>query len=515
MASVKTLPNLTSGRLLARSTLWNLLGQILPGIVGLFAIPPLVHGLGVDRFGLLSLAWILIGYFSLFDLGLGRAVTKLIADKLGANETAAIPPLAWTSLVLMLVLGVAGGIFILVIGPPAAYRLLKISPELQQETLHSILLLATAVPAVTVTSGLRGILEAQQQFRILNLIRIPMGVYFFLGPLLALPFSHTITAAIGVLVVGRFVGGAVHVIACFHAMPALKANFVFQRSLMSPLLSFGGWMTVSGILSPFMVYVDRFLIGMFLSLSAVTYYSAPSDVIIRLWIVPWSVAGVLFPALAMSLSQDQARAGLLLARGTKYTFLAIFPVILGIVGFAPEALRFWLGPVFAQNSSSVMRLIAAGVLVNCVGHMAFTLIQSAGRPDITAKLHLIELPTYSVTLFILVKLYGLEGAAAAFLLRLAADAIISFFFAYKLLPEPSGFPLKLAGAMLAGLALLCAAAWSHSIALRLAIFLGGNLLLAVIGYRTLAPEERNFILGRWRGEERSFHPVPALRDPGD
>ncbi|HLJ29909.1 MAG TPA: hypothetical protein VKY85_24590 [Candidatus Angelobacter sp.] len=61
--------NLTSGRFLARNTIWNLLGQLLPMAVAVVAIPPVIRGLGIPRFGVLSLAWIVIGYFSLFDLG--------------------------------------------------------------------------------------------------------------------------------------------------------------------------------------------------------------------------------------------------------------------------------------------------------------------------------------------------------------------------------------------------------------------------------------------------------------
>src|SRR5713101_3770903 len=111
----KSNASLTGGRLLARNTIWNLLGQLLPMAVGVVAIPPLVRGLGIDRFGLLSLVWIVIGYFSLFDLGMGRALTKLVADKLGANEEKSIPPLAWTSLLLMFLVGVLGSLFTLLI----------------------------------------------------------------------------------------------------------------------------------------------------------------------------------------------------------------------------------------------------------------------------------------------------------------------------------------------------------------------------------------------------------------
>src|SRR5258708_27686898 len=105
MNSSTVKPNLTGGRLLARNRIWNLLGLVSPLLVGLVAVPILIRAMGVTRFGVLSLAWIVIGYFSLFDLGIGRAVTKLIADKLAAHEEHSIPPLAWASLLLLLVLG--------------------------------------------------------------------------------------------------------------------------------------------------------------------------------------------------------------------------------------------------------------------------------------------------------------------------------------------------------------------------------------------------------------------------
>ena len=63
---------LTSGSLLARNTIWNLVGQVAPMCVALFAIPVLIRHIGTDRFAILTIAWMVVGYFSLFDLGLGR-----------------------------------------------------------------------------------------------------------------------------------------------------------------------------------------------------------------------------------------------------------------------------------------------------------------------------------------------------------------------------------------------------------------------------------------------------------
>ena len=148
--------HLTSGRLLARNTVWNLVGSGAPMVVAVFCIPILIHGLGTERFGVLTLAWTLIGYASLFDLGLGRALTQLVARKLGAGEEKDVPGLVWTSLALMLLLGVLGAGVVGLSSPWLVHRALNVPAELQREALESFYLLGLAVPVVICTTGLRG-----------------------------------------------------------------------------------------------------------------------------------------------------------------------------------------------------------------------------------------------------------------------------------------------------------------------------------------------------------------------
>ena len=87
MAKSKINPTneLISGTRLARNSALNLLGLCSPLLVAIVAIPILIRGLGTDRFGVLTLVWVVIGYSSLFDLGLSRALTKIVAEKLGAG----------------------------------------------------------------------------------------------------------------------------------------------------------------------------------------------------------------------------------------------------------------------------------------------------------------------------------------------------------------------------------------------------------------------------------------------
>lgn len=493
--------HLTSGRLLARNTVWNIVGQVLPMAVGVVAIPPLVRLLGVDRFGLLSLAWIVIGYFSLFDLGMGRALTKLVADKLGGNEEQSIPSLVWTSLLLLLLLGIVGGLVTLSLSPWLVHTALKVPAGLQAETLLAFELLGASIAIVTVTSGLRGILEAQQRFGILNLIRVPTSIFSLAGPLLVMPFSHSLIPVIIVLIFGRLIGCAAHLVACLYYMPLLRQSFSLQGSFVLPLLRFGGWMTVSNIIGPIMSYMDRFLVGALLSVGAVAYYTAPFDLVGRLTFISQAVAGVLFPAFAVSLIQASDRTALLYSRGVKYIFLALFPIILITVTFAPEGLRLWLGMAFAQNSTAVLRWLAIGVFANSLSFVPFALIQSADRPDITAKLHLLELPPYLIAVWVLTRQFGIAGTAIAWTGRVTLDAILLFFFARRLVQHRPRLLSKLAATVAAGLLVLYVATIPHSLAVRAAFALLALLAFGLASwFWAVAPDERGMI-GHIRGRK--------------
>ena len=94
------------GRRLGVNTLWGLVGGGLPLLFALAAMPFIVDGLGIVRFGVLLLVWALIGYFGLIDLGIGRALTHMTADRLGAGKPHEVPSVVWSGMAAMVILGV-------------------------------------------------------------------------------------------------------------------------------------------------------------------------------------------------------------------------------------------------------------------------------------------------------------------------------------------------------------------------------------------------------------------------
>ncbi|SNB47971.1 flippase [Geobacter sp. DSM 9736] len=437
--------------MLARNTLLNLLGSILPLMAAVVAVPHLIRELGTERFGVLSLIWIVIGYFGLFDLGIGRATTKLVAEQLAQRETEQLRVTAWTSLATLTSFGLLGGGALALLNPALVEHLLHIPLPLRGETVAAFNILALSIPLLLASTGARGILEAHRRFGIMNAIKIPVGVGTIVAPVVVLKFSHSLAHIAAALLLMRALDLMATFLACRWALPAMGRPTRPQARSFVQLAGYGSWLTVSSVVGPLMTYLDRFIVGGLLTMSAVAYYSTPYDVVTKQLILPASLLGVIFPSLAGYAAVDHRRFAHLYQRSVAYLIAIMTPPAIMLLLFAEPALDFWLGGEFAAKSTAAVQLLALGILLNGVAQAPYAAIQAWGRPDITAKLHLAELPFYLILLWGSVTYLGITGAALAWLIRAAADTIILLQICRRILPGHA-----VHAASIANLAVWCA-----------------------------------------------------------
>lgn len=488
--------NLTGGRLLARNTLLNLAGEAAPFLVAIVAIPILIHGVGVARYGVLTLSMMVVGYFGLFDFGLGRAATRLIAEAAASGDDRRIRSFFWTSLYMMMGFGLVAALIVAASTPWLVTNVLKIPHTLQGESRVAFYLLALSLPFVISAGSLNGTLSAIQRFDSINAIRVPTGLFAYLGPLAVLPISNHLGLIVAVLVAGRIVGWLASLIVCLRVVPSIRCDLRPRRATVRPMLTFGGWVTVSSIIAPILTYLDRFLIGAMLSMAAVAYYAVPFQLTHKIMIIPGAVSGVAFAALSAACTNDPARAAVLFERATRYVVLALFPLVLILVTLAPEGLALWLGRPFADQSATAMRLLAVGVFIYGIAWVPFSLVQAADRPDIGAALHLALALPYVLVLWLMLTRYGIAGAAFAWTLRAAADTATLFMITRRLMPLAAPGVSRLAR-LAVGAVLTCALG-----ALPMELATKGVFLVITLGLFAAAtwkillePAEREFVRG--------------------
>jgi O-antigen/teichoic acid export membrane protein len=424
-----------SGRLVARNTLFNLIGQLVPLCVGVASIPYVIRGLGTERFGILSLAWVILGYFTVFDLGLGGATTKYVAEALGRGEEDRVPVLVWTTVIIQLILGFLSVAVLVFMTPLLVERILAIPPALTAEAKGMFQLLALSIPPVLVSGSFSGVLQAAQRFDLLNAVRIPSSSLTFLLPLVCLILGFELLGIVALILVSRVIVLLTLIAIVLRIFPKVRHPSV-SFALFPRLFTFGGWVMVSSIVGPLLVYLDRFLIGAFISIADVAYYTAPFEVVTRLGIIPASFAIALFPAFSTLGSTHRENLQKLYIRSTKHLFLILGPVIMVLIIFSSTLLQLWLGEEFVYQSTSVFQVLLLGALFALLAPVPGGLIQGLGRPDLVSKLYLLYLPLNAVVVWLFVKNFGIIGAAASFALRALIETTILFMISSRMINLP-------------------------------------------------------------------------------
>ena len=419
-------------RVIAKNTVFNLLGQVLPMAVGVLTIPFIVHGLGTAQYGILSIAMMVLGYFNIFDLGLSRATVKFVAENLDPENIHKVPGLIWTSLSLLVGLGILGGVLAALFVPYSVTHLFKMPPELEDQARIALFVLCASMPVMLGNNALRGVLEATQRFDLVNYVKVPSSVLFYLAAALVIPFGMHVAGIVCLLVAIRLASTFAYLFLAFRTIPGLSSNFRVSRDSLKPLAIFGGWVMFTNVTGPAFAYLERFMIASLLSVSMLAFYSTPFELVSKLLIFPMSIVPSLFPYFSYHGSRKSSEVSEVTSRTIKYLLLVLTPPTAVFILFARDIMQLWLGSEFAQQSTVVLQLTALVFFFNALAYVPFTSVQALGRPDLKAILDLIALPTYTLAAWWFIRDHGINGAAFAKLLVTLVDCFGLFTFAFKL-----------------------------------------------------------------------------------
>jgi O-antigen/teichoic acid export membrane protein len=436
---------------LLRATLLNLAGLMVPVTVQLLTVPLYIKSIGMERYGVMALVWLLLGYFGFFDLGFGRAIASRLAG-LSSVDADTRENVFWTGACLSVAAGAVGGVIFYLVAVRLFGMVFNVPDELQSEVSAALPFMAMALPVVTGISALSGALQGCEAFGAMNFSQMTGGVLYQLFPfVVAVDFSSRLPWLVLAAIAGRLVTAVMLFLFCRQYVPA-KKQLRIKTAEIKPLLGFGGWVTLTGMISPLLTVFDRMVIGTVAGMGAVSAYTIPYNLVMRIAALPSSVQNALYPRFAMLESEG---AGQLQMRAVRLICGIMTPaVVTGVLGMR-LFLALWVGSSLANISAPVGQILLIGLWVNTLAFIPFSFLQSRGRPDLPAKFHVVELVFYAPVLYFLTRFGGVAGAAWAWNARVFMDAILLFFAAgiLNLLLECAfGFCFVLAGFLWAAMA---------------------------------------------------------------
>lgn len=396
----------------------------MPLMLSIIFIPLLLRGYGNERFGIITILWVVIGYMGIFDLGLGRALTKYVTEHKKTRLHKEEGHVVYTINFCLFILGVLVALVLYLLSEQIAFGLVKNTDKFYSEVILAIKILCIAIPFAIYSSGLVGVLEGVGEFKAINSIRLFSGALNFIGPYALLFYGEEVYYGVFSMAIVRIASTALlqAKLSKYYSFCIDYVVFDFQK--VRAVFHFGAWITVSNILAPLLSQLDKFLLAGALSVSILAYYSIPSDVVNKLFFIPSALMSVLFPIFSKFEVENAKEASPILKTASNAIFYSAIPCCYMFYIFGGDILELWLGSEFRIKSEEILKVLAIGFLFNCMARVPHAFIQAIGKAKSAAIINFLELPVFTVLLILLVNKYSVLGAAIAWTLRMALDFVV-------------------------------------------------------------------------------------------
>ncbi|HEJ2458878.1 TPA: flippase [Vibrio cholerae] len=410
---------------LLKNSIWNIGGYAIPTLISIPLLAIISREIGIEKFSILLMFFSIVGYASIFDAGLSRSIVWFVAKN--KNNIVSIGNAIYSSSLIVIAIGLIISLLIFFLSFNVT-NLLNVSHENFDDISKSIKLLSFAIVPFLFTKILMGYFEGIQEFNVLNVHKSISGILLMVLPTVSTSIDSNLTTITYALVLARVIS---MIYALFLISRVIKIkNMSFDWDMIKSLLKFGGWVTASNIISPIMVYFDRFILSNMLGAKVASIYIIPSEIVSKLSIFPAAIAKAIFPLLSSNLSSiDNVKK----YSEQSFWMLLISSLVIAapIFTFSNELLYLWIGPETPKESGLILKVLIVGFVCNALAQLPFSKIQAEGGSHVTAYVHIVEMPVYLLFLYIMVKSYGVFGAAVIWSIRNVVDLVILQFLSCK------------------------------------------------------------------------------------
>jgi O-antigen/teichoic acid export membrane protein len=399
-----------------RNVAYNFLSQVWFLILPLAASPYIVRQLGVDAFGVLSLASAVIGYLAILDLGMGTATIKYIADAYAVRDFQSISKVVGTSIVIYTGLGLLGTLIILATANLIVTRLLHVPVNLVSATLFVFYLSSLGFLVNMPLSVFNAIPNALQRFDILVKQNLVLGTATIAGQVILLAMGYSLKALISLNVVISAVGILVFVIVSRRLLPDVSFRPAFDRPTAKRILSFSALKVVSIMSGQIVFQLDKLFIAAFLPLASVSYYVVSLSLAQKMLTVIPNVTTAVFPAVS-EFKADKERLDDLYIRVSKAVLLLVLPIAVVLLVFSEKILGFWMGSDFAVHGAVALRYMAVAYLLSALAAVPGVFAEGLGRPGIPAFFAGIGAIANICLVLVFIPRWGISGPALVLILN--------------------------------------------------------------------------------------------------
>ncbi len=348
----------------ARGVLFNWGALAISFAVAFFMSPFIVHHLGVVAYGVWALVVGITSYMGLLDFGLRGAVIRFVSryHPIGnhAESSEAASAALWLRQWICLVVISLSLLLSFLIN-----HLFHIPLELQVAARWAILFSGLSFVVTLYFGVFGGVLAALHRFDLISGVSIGQTLFRSGGVLWLLWHGHGILAlAIWELTV-VLAGNLIQTWLCFRVYPELKIFFRYPgKKVLQDFAGYSFWVFLQHIFGQVIYYTDNLVVGAFVSVSAVTYFSISGSLIEYLRTIVASLTVTFLPlASNFEASGEHEKLRGLLRQGTRIAILVAWPIQIALLFRGETFIRLWMGAQYQHISGRVMQILLLSQLV--------------------------------------------------------------------------------------------------------------------------------------------------------
>lgn len=381
---------------------------ILSTVVGFLLTPFIIRSLGAEQYGMWALAYAIIGYYSLLDLGMSAAVFTHISYALGQKDDGEARSIYSSGLAIFGGSGLALAVVTLV----ASLVIYKVH-ESHSVTLSLLILIVGLVAAASFPLRVPyGALNAGSHFDVTSSLGMLGTLLRAGGTVLVLSLHYGV---IGLALANAAAMAPVGVL----AFVAVKSKYPFlhvlharlERVTAKKLIKFGLPVIFGQLADRVRMQTDSITVSFFLGLVVLAHYNIATTLAMNYSEAVMAIIGVLAPVLAMQKSvKDEEGVRKSILAGTRLGICAAGFAVFGIIAWGHAFILRWMGAEYL-DAYPVLVVLALAVFFDVSQATSVSALYATMNQHLYAILNGVEATANIVLSVLLARPLGMMGIA--------------------------------------------------------------------------------------------------------
>jgi O-antigen/teichoic acid export membrane protein len=382
-------------------------------VVSFWLIPFIIKSLGQDMYGLWTLSFSLIGFFSLLDFGFGLGVVKWTGESRVTGEHEYRNHMLSTVFFVYVMVALIG---MILLGGFAYFfyaKAFSIPKPMQTTAIAVLLILGLRSLLIQIPLSLfKGILFGEQRIYQINIIQT-IGTLLYAGSAFVVLSQGKGVVYLAIVNCGSFLlENLLYFSLAFKKVENLSISpKKVQRKYFHEAISFSFYSFLTTIAGLVLFQTDVIIIQLTLNLTLVGLYSVAIKISEYAFLLTKQLINVLTPLISeLKEKKEYDSLRFLLLDLSKYIMATGVILTTTIYVFGNDLLVFWVGEAF-QKATIPLLLLMTSFMVSIPELVASNVLTMTGHHRFTAKISVLSIFVNIGTSLLLVRPLGLVGIA--------------------------------------------------------------------------------------------------------